>query len=151
MKITDILEKTCIRVPLQSSEKIEAIIELVDLLDETGKLADRDAVLKAVLDREKARSTGIGLGLAVPHGKSHGCRSLTMAIGKPAKPMEFDAIDGRPCDLIVLLISPADVTGPHIQALAKVSRLWQHEGFRTTEATAKTADDLYAAIEQHQT
>ena len=150
MKITDILEKNCIRIPLKSSEKTQAITELVDLLDERGKLADRGAVLKAVLDREKARSTGIGLGLAVPHGKSHGCRSLTMAIGKPAKPLEFGAVDARPCDLIVLLISPAEETGPHIQALANVSRLWQHEGFRVTEVTARSADDLYAAIERHQ-
>jgi mannitol/fructose-specific phosphotransferase system IIA component (Ntr-type) len=150
MKITDILDKNCIRIPLKSTEKVQAITELVDLLDQGGRLADRDAVLKAVLDREKARSTGIGLGLAVPHGKSHGCRSLTMAIGKPAKPLEFDAVDARPCDLIVLLISPADETGPHIQALANVSRLWQHEGFRVAEVAAKSADELYAAIENHQ-
>lgn len=150
MKITPILEKACIRVPLQATEKTAAITELVDALDEAGQLTDRDAVLKAVLNREQTRSTGIGLGLAVPHGKSHGCGGLAMAVGKPQAPMEFDAIDGRPCQFIVLLASPVDKTGPHIQALAGISRLWQNESFRRQVFEVKTADDLLTAIEQHE-
>ena len=150
MKITDILQKGCVRVPLKSTDKTAAITELVDLLEQNGQLADRDDVLKAVLAREQTRSTGIGGGLAVPHGKSHGCRSLTMAIGKPASPMDFDAVDGRPCFFIVVLASPVDETGPHIQALACISRLWQTESFRDAIARATAADEFYAAIEQHQ-
>ncbi len=150
MKITDILQKTCVRVPLKSTDKTAAITELVHLLEEGGRLTDRDEVLKAVLIREQTRSTGIGEGLAVPHGKSHGCGSLTMAVGKPASPMDFDAVDGRPCFFLVLLASPADVTGPHIQALARISRLWQTASFRKAIAAASSADELYAAIEQHQ-
>ncbi|MGB2984748.1 MAG: PTS sugar transporter subunit IIA [Phycisphaerae bacterium] len=150
MKLTDIFQKTCVCVPLQSTGKRAAITELVDLLNEKGQITDRDEVLKAVLDREETRSTGIGLGLAVPHGKSHGCRRLTMAVGKPATPMDFDAVDGRPCDLIVLLASPVDKTGPHIQALAGISRLWQNGNFRRDVLEAKSADELYAAIERNQ-
>ncbi len=150
MKITPILKKACVRVPLQATDKTTAITELIDALDEAGQLADRDAVLKAVLNREQTRSTGIGLGLAVPHGKSHGCSGLTMAVGKPQAPMEFEAIDGRPCQFIVLLASPVDKTGPHIEALAGVSRLWRNETFRRQVLEAKTADDLLTAIEQHE-
>lgn len=150
MKITDTLRKSCVRVPLRSREKIAVMTELVDLLHEHGQLTDRDEALKAVLAREKTRSTGIGLGLAVPHGKSRGCRRLAIAVGKPATPMDFEAVDGRPCGFIVLLTSPTDKTGPHIQALASISRLWQHDGFRRAVAQAKSADDLYAAIEQHE-
>ncbi|UCC32205.1 MAG: PTS sugar transporter subunit IIA [Phycisphaerales bacterium] len=150
MKITDTLRKSCVRVPLRSREKIAVMTELVDLLDEDGQLTDRDEALKAVLAREKTRSTGIGRALAVPHGKSHGCRRLAIALGKPATPMDFEAVDGRPCEFIVLLTSPADKTGPHIQALASISRLWQHDDFRKAVAQAQTADDLYAAIERHQ-
>ncbi len=150
MKITDVLQKHCVCVPLQSTDKTAAIAELVDVLADKCGLTDRDAVLGAVLAREKTRSTGIGLGLAVPHGKSHGCRGLTMAIGKPESPMPFDAIDGRPCQLIVLLASPVDETGPHIQALASISRLWQNEAFRRAAEEAKTPDELYAAIERYQ-
>ena len=150
MKLTEILKKECVRVTLHASEKKVVITELVDLLDEEGQLADRDDVLRAVLAREETRSTGIGLGLAVPHGKSHGCETLVMAVGKPAMPMEFESIDGRPCNLIILLTSPVDKTGPHIQALASISRLWQNETFRRAVTEASTGDELYAAIERHQ-
>ncbi len=150
MKISEILSEDCVRVPLRSKEKTAAITELIDLLHEKGRLADRDEVLRAVLDRERTRSTGIGLGMAVPHGKSTGCRGLAMAIGKPDPPMEFDAVDGRPCGFVVLLCSPADKTGPHIQALAGISRLWQSVDFRNAVTETKTAAEMFAAIMRHQ-
>lgn len=147
MKISDILDKHCIRVPLMATEKAGAIAELVELLNQSGYLTDRDAVLEAILARERTRSTGIGLGLAVPHGKSNGCRRLAMAVGKSTEPMEFEALDGRPCQFIVLLTSPVDETGPHIQALAGVSRLWQKESFRRAALAAETGDEIYAIIQ----
>lgn len=150
MKITDILKESCTCVPLKSADKTGVITELVDVLDDSGALTDRDNVLKAVLAREETRSTGIGKGLAVPHGKSHGCDRLLMAVGKPKEPLPFDAADGRPCRFIVLLTSPVDKTGPHITALARISRLWEHEAFRLAVAQAKTPAELYAAIRQHQ-
>jgi len=149
MRITDILTKECVRVPLQTSEKVSAITELVDLLNSNGLLDDRNEVLGAVLAREATRSTGVGFGLAVPHGKSRGCRDLVMAVGKPAAPIEFQAPDGRPCNVIVLLASPVDKTGPHIQALAGISRLWQTEEFRVAVAKAAAAEDLYNTIAQY--
>lgn len=150
MTITDILTKACTCVPLKATDKSAAITELVDLLSADSRISDRDAVLKAVLAREQTRSTGIGLGLAVPHGKSRACSALAMAVGKPAEPLEFDAIDGKPCKFIVLLTSPIDETGPHIQALASISRLWQNELFRQAVLEANTAEQVYAAFEQHQ-
>ena len=150
MKITDILQKECVSVPLQAGEKTAVITELVDLLYAHGHLSNRDEALGKILDREKIHSTGIGEGLAVPHGKTHACRELVMAVAKPAEPLEFDSIDGRPCTLVVLLASPVDKTGPHIQALAHVGRLWKMERFRRAVAQAETPDDLFAAIEQHQ-
>ncbi|MHC4608887.1 MAG: PTS sugar transporter subunit IIA, partial [Planctomycetota bacterium] len=123
MKLTDLLSPACVRVPLEATDKVGAITELLDLLGENGKLRDRDAVLQAVLAREATRSTGIGYGLAVPHGKSPACPRLAIAIGKPAKPIDFESKDGEPVNIIVLLASPPDQTGPHIQALARISRL----------------------------
>ena len=150
MKITDILQKECVSVPLQAGEKTAAITELVDLLYAHGQLSDRDEALGEILKREKISTTGVGDGLAVPHGKTHACRELVMAVAKPAEPLEFDSIDRRPCTLVVLLASPKDKTGPHIQALAHVTRLWKTERFRRAVAQASTPDDVYAAIEQHQ-
>ncbi|MGD2108284.1 MAG: PTS sugar transporter subunit IIA [Phycisphaerae bacterium] len=147
MKITSVLEKSCVRVPLKATEKQAAITELVDVLDAAGRLADRDDVLKAILAREEQLSTGIGRGLAVPHGKSHGCNELTMAIGKPAAPLDFESQDRRPCQFIVLLASPVDKTGPHIQALGGIGRLWENEAFRRRVLEAKTAEELFTTIE----
>ncbi len=150
MKITDILTKDCVCVPLRAADKTAAITELVDLLETNGLLDNRDQVLEAVLAREETRSTGIGRRLAVPHGKSAGCKNLVMAVGKPATPIDFGGPDDRPCSVIVLLASPIDKTGPHIQALASISRMWQTDGFRAKVAQAETADDLFAAIQHHQ-
>jgi fructose-specific phosphotransferase system IIA component len=150
MIITEILDKSCILVPLEADDKTEAITRLVDALEASGKLRDRDDVLRAVLARERTRSTGIGEGLAVPHGKSSGCERLLLAIGKPAKPIDFGSRDGRPCDLVFLLASPANEMGPHIQALAKISRIWLAPAFRRAVARANTVEDLHAAIEEFQ-
>jgi fructose-specific phosphotransferase system IIA component len=150
MKLAEILSPECIRAPLTSNEKTEAITELVDLLVETGKLADRDGALEAVLAREATRSTGIGYGLAVPHGKCSGCSQLAMAVGRPASPIEFDSADGKPVELVVLLASPPDQTGPHIQALARISRLMLMEAFRTRIAEAQGADEIYGIITSYE-
>ena len=138
------------RVPLQATDKTGAITELVDMLDENGVIRDRDAVLRAVLDREASRSTGIGHGLAVPHGKSAACPRLAMAVGKPAKPIDFQSNDGQSVNFIVLLASPPGQTGPHIQALARISRLMLAEHFRRAIAQANTADELFEVIRRHE-
>ena len=135
-----------IRVPLNATDKTAAITELVDVLSDTDGLIDRDVVLEAVLKREAERSTGIGYGLAIPHGKSDGCKKLVMAAGQPAEPIDFQSVDGRPVKFIVLLVSPPDQTGPHIQALAKISRLMNIEQFRTKIEDVTTAQELHDAI-----
>lgn len=146
MKLTGILTRECVRVPIRGTTKTEAITELVDLLAENELVTDRDMVLKAVLDRERTASTGIGQGLAVPHGKCSGCSRLVMAIGKPGQPLEFDSKDGKPVDIVVLLASPIDKTGPHIQALARISRLMLLDSFRQEISAASTPDQLWDII-----
>ena len=151
MNIIDILKPECVAVPMQATEKISAITELVDLLATHGQVTDRDELLRAVLQREEeTRSTGIGQGLAVPHAKSIGCRSLTIAVGKPLQPIDFASKDRQHCDLIVLLASPVDEMGPHIQALARISRLWLTDSFRAEVAAAQNATQLYQAFLAHQ-
>ena len=124
----------------------EAIAELVNLLAETGEVKDAKKVLDAVLEREATRTTGIGNGLAIPHGKCTGTDHLVMAIGRPGTPVDFQAIDGRPVNLIWLLASPPDKTGPHIHALARISRLMTIDKFRHALAETKTSQDIYDAI-----
>jgi mannitol/fructose-specific phosphotransferase system IIA component (Ntr-type) len=103
-----------------------------------------------VLDRENTRSTGIGNGLAVPHGKCPGCPHLVMAVGRSAEPIDFQSMDGQPVRLIVLLASPPDETGPHIQALARISRLMLMEDFRDAVLHARTSAEIYETIARHE-
>ena len=150
MRLTEILKPANIKIPLQSKTKTEAITELVELLAANGEVADAKKVLDSVLDREATRTTGIGNGLAIPHGKCSGTDHLVMAIGKPEKPVDFQAIDGRPVTMIWLLNSPPDKTGPHIHALARISRLMTMEKFRHALNNAKTAQEMYEIIAQQE-
>jgi mannitol/fructose-specific phosphotransferase system IIA component (Ntr-type) len=150
MRLSEILKVQNIKVPLSATTKTEAIGELVNLLATNGELTVPKTVLDAVLDREATRTTGIGNGLAIPHGKCNGTDHLVMAIGRPATPIDFQAIDGRPVNLIWLLTSPPDKTGPHIHALARISRLMTIEKFRSAISQAKTPQELYDAIIQQE-
>lgn len=146
MELTKLLLPERVKVPLVGTDKKSVISELIDLLASVGGLTNREAALEAVLKREAERSTGIGYGLAIPHGRTDGCRSLAMAAGKPASPIDFQSLDGRPVTFVVLLVSPPNETGPHIQALARISRLMNAERFRAAVAQADTGKALYDAI-----
>jgi len=150
MRLTEILKPQNIKVPMTATTKTEAIGELVDLLAANGEIADARPVLNSVLEREATRTTGIGNGLAIPHGKCPGTDHLVMAIGKPAAPIDFQSIDGRPVTLIWLLTSPPDKTGPHIHALARISRLMTIEKFRQALNMAKSAQEIFDAIVQQE-
>ena len=146
MVLTQILQSSCVKVPLEGEDKNSVITELVDLLDANGLLGDRDVVLEAVLAREKTRSTGIGSGIAIPHGKCKAVKELVMAIGIAGEPIDFASVDGKPVTIIILLVSPADQTGPHIQALAKISRLMLDEGFKKELEEADLPEKAYELI-----
>ena len=150
MLLSELITPQRIKVPLVSTTKQAIIAELVDVLAANGDLNDRDKVLQAVLDREKVKSTGIEFGLALPHGKSSGVNELVLAIGKPAVGVDFQSVDGQPSTLIFLLVSPLDKTGPHIQALAKISRLVSVNNFRNKLLAAPSAKELYQVIKDNE-
>jgi fructose-specific phosphotransferase system IIA component len=148
MNILDILSPKAIKVPLQASDKKAAIDELVDLIAGAGLISQPEALRKVVWEREQQRTTGIGEGLAIPHGKSSSSKQLVVAMGRPAQPIDFGAIDNKPVKLIVLLASPPDKTSDHIQALGKISRLMADPKFRTAAYATQNADELYQLFEK---
>lgn len=150
MNLLEILKSDCIRAPLVSRDKRGVIDELVDVLAASGAVDDPVALKEAVWTREQTRTTGIGHGLAIPHGKSAGMGSLAMAIGKPSQPLDFEAIDGQPVQLVVLLASPPDRTSDHIQALARVSRLMTLEHFRERIYAAETAEEIWGLLKEQE-
>ena len=146
MTLTQILQPTCVKAPLDGKDKDSVITELVDLLAENNLLVDRDVVLEAVFTREQTRSTGIGSGIAIPHGKCNGVEELVMAVGIAPEPVNFDSIDQKPVSIVILLASPADRTGPHIQALARISRLMLDDEFKTKLENATSPEEAYQLI-----
>lgn len=150
MNLLDILSLECIRAPLHATDKRGVINELVDLLAGAGRVQDAEGLKEAVWTREQTRTTGIGVGLAIPHGKSQGMTSLAMAIGRPASPIDFEAIDGQPVRLVILLASPPDRTGDHIQALARISRLMTMDEFREKIYSAKTSQEIHDLLKSQE-
>ncbi|MEM7682144.1 MAG: PTS sugar transporter subunit IIA [Planctomycetota bacterium] len=150
MRITDILQADCVIAPLQVDDKQQAIDSLANVLVQNTGVQDGEALRQAIWAREKTRTTGIGHGIAIPHGKADGIDRLRMAVGLEPKGIEFGAIDGKPVDLIMLLASPSDQTGPHIQALARISRMLTDEAFRNRLKQAPTGQALYDLIAEHE-
>jgi len=150
MILTQILQPDCIKVPVESRDKEAVITELVDLLDAKGLLLDRDSALEAVLTRERIQSTGTGAGIAIPHGKCNAVKELVITIGIAHEPIEYNSIDGKPVTILILLVSPADQTGPHIQALATISRLMLNEDFRQKLEKVTSADEAYALLDDQE-
>jgi len=148
MLLTQILQPSCVKVPLEGKDKQAIITDMVDLLDKQEKLVDQAVCLDAVLVRERTRSTGIGSGVAIPHGKCKGVNELVMAMGITHEPVDFGSIDGKGVTIVMLLISPADRTGPHIQALARISRLMLDEPFRKKLEQADSAEKAYNLISE---
>jgi len=146
MMLTEILQRKFIKVPVDSKDKESVIAELIDLLNADGLLSDRDAALESVMAREQTRSTGIGGRIAIPHGKCDAVNQLVMAMGIAHSPIDFKSIDNKPVTIIILLISPADQTGPHIQALAKISKLMLDEDFKEQLEKANSAEEVHKML-----
>lgn len=148
MNILDILSPQAVKVPLEAQDKEGAIDELIALLAEQRLISDAAKLKRIVWEREQQRSTGIGEGLAIPHGKCDVSDQLVMAMGRPAQPIEFGSIDKRPVQLIILLTSPPWKTSDHIQALGRISRLMSDPRFREAVYQTQTSEDLYDLFAQ---
>ena len=151
MILTQILQPTCVKAPLDSKNKEDAIEELINLLSDSGCVSDRGDAFEAVMAREQTRSTGIGSGIAIPHGKCSAAKELVMAVGIAPEAIEFESIDNKPVNIIILLVSPPDQTGPHIQALARISRLMLDAQFKSQLEKAASPEEVYDLISTKET
>jgi fructose-specific phosphotransferase system IIA component len=151
MRLTQILQPDCVVVPLTGTDKHAVIDELVDRMVAKTSVGPADQLKAAVWQREQTRTTGIGHGIAIPHGKAACVDQLRMAVGLCPEPVDFNAIDRKPVKLVVLLASPADQTGPHIQALGRISRMLVDEQTRDAIKSAPDAKTLYDLIATHDT
>ena len=152
MNIMSFLDERAVSVDLKSqnhNEKEGVIRELVGLLLNAGAVKERDVgkLVKILLKRESLGSTGIGQGVAIPHGKSDCVSTLVAAFGISRTGVNFDSLDGEPVYIFFLLIAPEDSAGPHLKALARISRLLKDKHFRETLRAAKDEKTLVTIIQ----
>ncbi len=147
ISILDYLPASCINIDLKSQTKKEVLKELVTLLSSNQKMKNPEKVLKTLQDREELGSTGIGQGVAIPHGKSDDCAEIQMAVGLSKKGIEFNALDGEPVHLFFLLIAPQNSTGTHLKILAKISRLLKDKFFRQALKESKSPEEVLKQIQ----
>lgn len=148
MKIVDFLSQEAVSVELAAQTKEEAIKELVQLLHKSKKIKEINQIVKILMEREELGSTGIGQGIAIPHGKSDTIRTIVAAFGISKKGINFDALDGESVNLIFLLVAPHDSAGAHLKALAKISRLLKDKFFRQALREAKDAKEVMKIIKE---
>ena len=138
--LSDILSPERVKVPLSSHTKDEVLRELVQLAMPSASPAVLDRIVKSVLDREALLSTGIGSGIAIPHGRTGAVDSLILTAGVAPEPIDFDALDGKPVSLFFLLLGPDSVAGAHVRALGRISRILRHEAVRDDLVHAGSAE-----------
>jgi len=146
MKISDFLSKDLIIADLRETEKCKVLEELVEFVAQKIAGIDAGELLKVLLDREQMGSTGIGDGIAIPHGKLKDLKQIIAVFGKSSRGVAFDAMDGRPVYLLFLLIAPENSAGVHLKALARLSRLLKRNGFRQKLMNLSDAEQLYQVI-----
>ncbi|MEK7349114.1 MAG: PTS sugar transporter subunit IIA [Candidatus Eisenbacteria bacterium] len=131
MRLSELLNEQSITLSLTARDKESCIKELVQLLETAHGVNTKGEILSKVLQRESMMSTGIGNGVAIPHGKTRLLDHLVAACGVSQTGVEFDTMDGEPATLFILLVSPESLRGPHVKALANVSRLLKEESIRS--------------------
>ncbi len=148
MKVDDFLNWKAVATDLRSKDKKGVIREMVDLVARAGEIRpkDKEPLVKILLERELLGSTGIGQGVGIPHGKSPGIKKLIGAVAISKEGVNFDSLDGEPAYIFFLLLAPQDSAGPHLKALARISRLLKDKYFRDVLRNARSGKELLSLI-----
>ncbi|MFA5085518.1 MAG: PTS sugar transporter subunit IIA [Candidatus Omnitrophota bacterium] len=147
MKIMDFLNKKAISVDIKATDKESVIRELTDLLANAIGIKNREELVTAILAREALGSTGIGQGIGIPHAKSQLVKELVAAFGLSREGVNFDSLDGEPVHIFFLLIAPEESAGPHLKALARISRMLKDKYFRELLRKAKSENEILQIIQ----
>ena len=150
MKIVEVLNTKAVSADLQSTTKASVIEELIGLLINAGSIDKKykSKIVEVLMAREALGSTAIGQGIAIPHGKSDCAKRLVGCIGISKKGINFESLDGEPAHIFFLLIAPVDSAGPHLKALARISRLLKDKFVRDSLKSVKDEKTLLKIIQQ---
>jgi PTS system fructose-specific IIA component len=148
MNLTTLLKEESILLTLEVQSKEDCIGQIAESLDRAGFLTDHASYLEAVLHREKLGSTGVGFGVAIPHGKSSGVAKPGLAFAKLKHPIDWQSLDDKPVSMVFLIAVPEEKAGnEHLQILASISRKLMHEEFRDKLLTAQSPQEVMDIFE----
>lgn len=142
MNLKKLLSEDTIIFNLKGTTKEQIIEEMVDLLVANGRIKDRDAALRAVLEREQKMSTGMQHGIAIPHGKTDSVEKLVTAMALKKEGVDFGSMDGKPSTIFIMTISSVSRTGPHIQFLSEISQVLNDPEKRERILKAQSASEV---------
>ena len=148
MKILDILAVDSIVPELKGRTKKLVLEELIDAAKQNKSDIDSDRLMKVLLERERLGSTGIGDGIATPHGKLNDISDLVLSFGRSIEGIDFESMDGKPVHLFFLLVAPEACAGIHLRALAKIARLLKNGTVRKRLAKVDNREDIFSIIQQ---
>ena len=146
MRIAEYMTEADILPDLQATSREDVLREMVEHLLETGKIKDGDGLVQILLDREMLGSTGIGHGVAIPHGRLAGLKEILLVFGRSEKGVQFEAQDGKPVTLFFLLVAPEDSAGLHLKALARISRVLKNPECRAALLNSSDREVLFRSI-----
>ena len=146
MKIQDLLKKEFIIPSLTARDKAGVLAELIGRVVSLQPGVDAPAILKVILDRENLGSTGIGEGVAIPHGKMKDLESFYILFGRSRDGIDFQSMDNKPTHLFFLLLAPEDSAAVHLKVLARIARLLMDGDFKRGLMEAQTAEEIYTLI-----
>lgn len=146
IKITDYLSEELIELNLRSKDRDEVLVELSKLIENSDNIHKENDVYKALIDREKLGSTGIGKGVAIPHAKTESADKLTVAFGVSRKGIDFDSLDNENVNLFFVFASPNKDSHIYLKVLARISRFIREEEFRARLFNCKDAKDVIECI-----
>jgi PTS system nitrogen regulatory IIA component len=149
MKLSDILNEENIVLDLKAKDKRGVLEELTDALLVREPTLDKGSLVKVLQERERLGSTGIGDGVAIPHGKFHGISHPVLSFGRSRKGLDFESMDGEPTYLFFLLVAPENSASVHLKALAKIAKILKNSSFRKTLMEAPTREEIYRTIVQN--
>lgn len=148
MKIGDILRPESVIVDIQAQTKKDILTELSKPIAQAYDI-NLEEMVDVLLNREKLGSTGIGEGVAIPHGKIPGLKTIVAAVGKNTQGLKFDSLDGKLCHIFFLLVAPSNSVSGHLKALARASMLLKNPALREDLMKTTTPQDLYAVLIQY--
>jgi fructose-specific phosphotransferase system IIA component len=148
MKLCDLLNESVVEVNLEAKDKNDLLTRLVDIAASSNLVQDPAAGLHAVEERERIMTTGIGHGVAIPHGKTDAVKDLVAAFAVVKDGIDFGSLDGQPVRLAFLLLGPKEPSGPHIRMLSRISRLMNREDLRNRLVNTQSSAEVLSLFNE---